>query len=195
MIDEVERPAAATEDSTALLTWLISALKATAGDVAAMRAVMTLIPLNSELAVGTEAVADPTILAAFPAIAELTLLDSSTETTLGTALELDPSPTLPPKGDSEMNVGVEPPFWGDVAGMFEALRLLSRMLTFEAMVAVKAGTPISDGLCRPVNEVEEPSKPATTAVMLFAMMVMDDSDPYPGGTPEDGPFGNGNLVT
>ena len=51
------------------------------------------------------------------------------------------------------------------------------MLTLEAMVAVKAGTPIAVALCRPVAEVEEASKPVDTAVTLFPTMVMDDSDP------------------
>ncbi len=49
LTDEVGRPAATNEDSTALLTWLTSEIKAPAGDVAATREVMTLTPLDSEL--------------------------------------------------------------------------------------------------------------------------------------------------
>ena len=51
LTDEVGRPAAANEDSTALLTWLTSALKAPAGDVAAIRAVTTLALPDPELPV------------------------------------------------------------------------------------------------------------------------------------------------
>ena len=195
MTDEVGRPAAANEESTALLTWLASALKASAGDVAAIRAVITLAPLGAELSVGTEAVADEATLASVSTIAEIGLLGTSVDATMGTVVEPDSCPTSPPKGDSEMNVGVEPSFSEFVPEMVEAPRLPKRPLTFDAMVAVKTGTPISVVLCMPAAEVEEAFKPVNTAVMLFSMMVMDDSDPYPGGTPEEGPLGYGNLVT
>ena len=49
LTDEVGRPAAANEDSTALLTWLTSAVKAPAGDIAAIRAVTTLALPDPEL--------------------------------------------------------------------------------------------------------------------------------------------------
>lgn len=42
---------AANEDSTSLLTWLASALKALDGDVAAIIAVMILAPLDSGIPV------------------------------------------------------------------------------------------------------------------------------------------------
>lgn len=110
-------------------------------------------------------------------------------------METDSWPTSPPKGDSEINVGVEPPFSEAVAETAEAPRLPKRMLAFDTMVAVKAGSSVAVVLCRPAARVEEASKPVTTAVTLFSMMVMDDSDSYPGGTPEEGPLGYGNLVT
>ena len=101
------------------------------------------------------------------------------DTTLGIIVEPDSWPTLPPKGDSEMNVGAELWFPEDVAEFNEAPGLPKKMLTLEAMVAVKAGTPIVVALtlCRPAAEVEEASKPVDTAVTLFPTMVMDDSDP------------------
>ena len=177
MSDEVGSPAATNEDSTALLIWLTSALNAPVADVAAIRAVMALTPLDSDLPVWTEAVADETTLASMPMIAEPRLLCTSVDTTLGIIVEPDSWPTLPPKGDSEMNVGVELWFPEDVAEFNETPGLPKKMLTLEAMVAVKAGTPIAVALCRPVAEVEEASKPVDTAVTLFPTMVMDDSDP------------------
>lgn len=195
LTNDVGRPAAANEESNALLTWLASALKALAGDVAAIRAVMTLTPLGSDLPVGTEAVADEATLASVSTIAEMGLLGTSVDATVGTAVKPGPWPTSPPKGDSEMNVGAEPSFSEVVPEMVEEPRLPKRPLTFDAMVAVKTGTPISVVLCMPAAEIEDASKPVNTAVMLFSTMVMDDSDPYPGGTPEEGPLGYGNLVT
>ena len=47
----------------------------------------------------------------------------------------------------------------------------------EAMVAVRAGTPISVVLCMPAAEVEEAPKPLKIAVTLFWTTVMDDCDP------------------
>ena len=120
MTDEVKRPAAASEDSTALLTWLTSALNAAAGDVAAIKAVMTLAPPDSELPVGIEAVADRTTLASIPTVAEPRLLGTPEDTTLGIVIEPESWPTSPPKGDSEMKVGVALSFSEDVAGMVEA---------------------------------------------------------------------------
>lgn len=124
-----------------------------------------------------------------------TLLGTSVDCRVGTAVELNSWPTSPPKGDSEMNVGVVPPFMEDVAEMFEVPRLPTRTLTLDAMVAVIAETPIDVVLSRPAAEIEEAPKPMSTAVTLFSMMLMDDSDPYPGGTPEAGPLGYGSLVT
>ena len=120
MTDEVKRPAAASEDSTALLTWLISALNAAAGDVAAIRAVMTLAPPDPELPNGVEAVADKTILVSIPTVAEPRLLGTPEDTTLGIVIEPDSCPTFSPKGDSKMKVGVALSFSEDVAGMLEA---------------------------------------------------------------------------
>ena len=136
---------------------------------------MALTPLDSDLPVCTEAVADETTLASM--IAEPRLLCTSVDTTLGIIVEPDSWPTLPPKGDSEMNVGVELWFLEDVAEFNEAPGLPKKMVTLEAMVAVKAGTPIAVALCGPVTKVEEASKPVDTAVTLFPTMVMDDSDP------------------
>ena len=51
LTNEVERPAAASEASTAFLACVTSALEAPAGDVSVTRAVMTLAPLDSELPV------------------------------------------------------------------------------------------------------------------------------------------------
>lgn len=89
-----------------------------------------------------------------------------------------------------MTVGVEPSFSEVVAETVEAPRLPNRALIFDEIVPTAAVV-----LCRPAAEVEEVSKPMKTAVILFPMMVVDDSDPYPGGTPEEGPLGYGNLVT
>lgn len=118
--------------------------------------------------VGNEA-----ILACVPMIAEPEPLGTSTDTTVGTAPES--WPTSPPKGDSEMNVGVEPSFSEG-----------NRTLTFGEMVATEPGVPIAVVVCSPAAEI---------AVILFPMVMVDDSDPYPGGTPEAGPLGYGNLVT
>ena len=120
MTDELKRPAAASEDSTALLTWLISALNAAAGDVAAIRAVMTLTAPDSELPIGIIAVADKITLASIPTVAEPRLLGTPEDTTRGIVTEPDSWPTSPPKGDSEMKVGVALPFSEDVAGRVEA---------------------------------------------------------------------------
>lgn len=87
LIADVERPAAANEDSTALLTWLTSALSAAAGEVDATRAVMTLALPDPELPVWTEAVADGPTLAPIPTIAELRLLGTSVDNTSRTAVE------------------------------------------------------------------------------------------------------------
>ena len=171
------RPAAANEDSTALLTWLTSEYKAPVGDVAATRAVITLALLASGLPVTTEAVPGETKLDSVPKIAEPGLLDTSVDTKLGTAEETDSWPTRPPKGDSDMNVGVELSNSEDAAELIDPLRLLTRKLTFEVMLAVKAGGPISVVLCRPAAEVEEAPEPVNTAVTLFSIMVMDDCDP------------------
>lgn len=51
LTNEIGRPAAASEDSAAFLTWVTPGLGAPAGDVPATRAVMTLAPLDSELPV------------------------------------------------------------------------------------------------------------------------------------------------
>ena len=106
MTDEVGRPAAANEDSIALLIWLTSEFNAPAGDVAATRAVMTLTPLDSELPTGAKDVADEIMLASVSVITEPRLLDTSVRT----ELELETRLTLPPKGDSDMKVGEEPSF-------------------------------------------------------------------------------------
>lgn len=110
MTKEVDKPAAANEDSTALLTSLTSALKAAVGDIAPMRAVTTLAPLDSKLPVWTEAVADGAELASIPTEREPRLLGTSMDNTVGTIGETDTDsrPTSPPNGDSEVNVGVEP---------------------------------------------------------------------------------------
>lgn len=134
-------------------------------------------------------------MASVPTIAEPGLLGTSMDTTVGIAGEPDSWPTSPPNGDSEMNVGVEPSFPEVVAAMVEAPRVPIRTLTFDAMVAVKAEIAISVVLCRPAAEVEKASKLGNTAVTLFSVMVVDDPDPYPGGTPEDGLLGYGSLVT
>ena len=47
----------------------------------------------------------------------------------------------------------------------------------EAIVAVKAGTPISVVLCIPAAEVEEAPRPLRIAVTLFWTIVMDACDP------------------
>ena len=168
---EVDTAAAASEDSTALLNWLISEFKAPAGDVAAMRAVMTLEPLDSELPIVTRAVNDGTEPASPPTTAEPR--DSSA---LELRLEVEPDSRLifPPKGDRETNVGVEPSFPEEVA---EFVELPNRTLTFDAMLAVKGGTPISAVVCRLATEVDKAPKPVDTAVTLLPIMVMDDSDP------------------
>lgn len=134
-------------------------------------------------------------MASVPTIAEPGLLGTSMGTTVGIAGEPDSWPTSPPNGDSEMNVGVEPSFPEIVAAMVEAPWVPIRPLTFDAMVAVKAEIPISVVLCGPAAEVEKASELGNTAVKLFPMMVVDDPDPYPGGTPEDGLLGYGSLVT
>lgn len=143
-------------------------------------------------------------LAAPPTSVEVGTLNSM-DPTFGTAVEADSWPTSPPKGDSEMNVGVEPS--EDAVEMVEAPRLPNRTLTFDAMVAVKEGIPTSVVLCRPAAEVGEASTPVNTAVALFSYpegtpedepntaVTLFSMDPYPGGTPEDGPLGYGNLVT
>ena len=128
-------------------------------------------------------------------IAAPELFGISMDTAAGVAVDTDSWPTSPPKGDSEMNVGVEPSSLEAVAEMAEAPRLPKRVLAFDTMVAVKAGSPVAVVLCRPAAMVEEASKPVATAVTLFSMKVMDDADSYPGGTPEEGPLGYGNLVT
>ena len=84
---------------------------------------------------------------------------------------------------------------GTVREMVMATMLPNWALTFAAMVAPRAGTPFSVTLCRLAVEVEEVCKPVNTAVRLFSTVVIDDSNPYPGGTPEEGPLGYGNLVT
>ena len=84
---------------------------------------------------------------------------------------------------------------GLVGEMVKAMMLPDWALTFDSMVALSAGTPFSVTLCRLAVEVEEACKPVNTAVRLFSTVVMDDSNPYPGGTPEEGPLGYGNLVT
>lgn len=66
-----------------------------------------------------------------------------------------------------MNVGVELPFSEGVAGAVDAPKLPNSTLTLEAMVALRAGTPVSVVLCRPVAEAEEASEPVKTAVTLF----------------------------
>ena len=109
---------------------------------------------------------------------------------MGTVVEADSRPTSPPKGESEMSVGVEPSFSEVVAETVEAPRLPNRTLIIDERVPTEAVV-----LSRPAVEVEEVSKPVNTAVILFPMMVVDDSDPYPGGTPAEGPLGYGNLVT
>ena len=84
---------------------------------------------------------------------------------------------------------------GLVGEMVKAMMLPNWALTFDTMVALRAGIPFSVTLCRLAVEVEEACKPVKTAVRLFSTVVTDESDPYPGGTPEEGPLGNGNLVT
>ena len=84
---------------------------------------------------------------------------------------------------------------GLVGEVVEAMVLPNWALTFDAMVALRAGIPFSITLCRPAVEVGEACKPLNTAVRLFSTVVIDDSDPYPGGTPEEGLLGYGNLVT
>lgn len=79
--------------------------------------------------------------------------------------------------------------------MAEAPRLPDTTLTFDAMMAVEPGVSITAVLCSPAAVVEEASKPVITVVTLFPMMVMEDSEPYPGGTPDEGPLGYGSLVT
>ena len=123
------------------------------------------------------------------------LLGTSMDITEGTVRELDSWPISPPKGDSEVNVGVEPSFPEAVAEMAEAPRLPKITLAFVAIMAAEAEVWIAIVLCSPPAVVEEPSKPVSTVVILFPMMVMDDSEPYPGGTPDEGPLGYGNLVT
>lgn len=83
---------------------------------------------------------------------------------------------------------------GLVGEMVKATRLPIWALTFDAMVAPRARIPISVTLCRLAVEAES-AKPVNTAVRLFSTVGMDDSDPYPGGAPEEGPLGYGNLVT
>ena len=150
--------------------------------------------------------ADETTFASVPKTIEPRLLGTSMDITVGTAAELDSWPTSPPKGDREMNVGVEPSFSDVLAEMFETPTLPNRRL--DAMVGVDSGSPVLVVLCRPAPEVEEASKLVTTAVTLlpmidpgetteegpatvtlFWMIVLDASDPYPGGTPEEGPLG------
>ena len=84
---------------------------------------------------------------------------------------------------------------GLVGEMVKAMMLPDWALAFDAMLALRAGIPFSVTLCRLAVEVEEACKPVKTAVRLFSTVVVEDSDPYPGGTPEEGPLGNGNLVT
>ena len=136
-----------------------------------------LAPPNEETPVWIEAEADETTLASIPTKGELRLLGTSVDSTLLTAVELDSWPILPPKGDSEMNVGAEFLFSEDVAEMVEAPKLPNRMETLEAMVAVNAGTPILVTLCRPAAEIGDAFKPVKTAVTLSLTMVIDDSEP------------------
>ena len=174
MTGEVEIPAAANEDSSALLNWLSSGNKAPAGDVAAMRAVTTLELLDPELPIMTRAVTDGTKLASTPFTAEPREFDAAE---VGIAVEPDPKLILPPKGDKDMNVGVEASFPEDVAEFVEVRRLPNRTLTFDAILAVNAGTPISVVFCRLAAEVDKAPKPVNTAVTLLSIVVIDDSDP------------------
>ena len=123
------------------------------------------------------------------------LLGTSMDTRVGIAVEPNSWPISPPKGDSEMNVGAAPSFPEGVTEMVDVPRLAKRTLTFDAMVAVKAEPPIAVVLFGPAAETEEASKLVNIPVTFFPMTVMDDFDPYPGGTPEEGPLGYGNLVT
>ena len=196
---------------------------------------MILAPLDSGLFIRTDTAVDK---ANPPPTAELGL--PGTLTPLGTAVEEKNSwLTFPPKGDREMNVGVEASLpeaveeideaprlpinalltfdaiaaeeagtsilvvlcrlaeevEGLVGEMVKAMRLPIWALIFDALVALRAGIPISVALCRLAVEVDEACKPVNTAVRLFSTIGMDDSDSYPGGTPEEGPLGYGNLVT
>ena len=171
LIGELETAAADSEDSTAWLNWLTSEIKAAAGDVAAMRAVITLEPLDSELPIVTRAVKDGTELASPPTTAE-PREPSALE--LGLDAEPDSRLILPPNGDRETNVGVKPSFPEDAA---EFVELPNKILTFDAMLAVKVGPPISAVVCRLATDVDGAPKPVDAAVTLLPIMVIDDSDP------------------
>ena len=159
-----------------MLTWLISALRTAAGDVAGIKAVMTLAPVDSELPMGTEVEAVEPVLASLPTVAGLRMLANSADTTLATTVEPDSWLNLPPKGESEMNVGVELSFLENEAEMGEELRPPNRTLTLEAIVAV-TGTTVLVVLCGPAAGVEDAPTLLDTIVTLFLMMVMGDSDP------------------
>lgn len=116
---------------------------------------MTLAPLKSELPAWADAAADEATPPSIPKIAELGLLGTSVDTTVGIAVETDFRPTSPPNGDSETNVGVKASIPEVVEMMVEAPRLPIRALLFDAPVAVKAGILISVVLCMPAAEVEE----------------------------------------
>lgn len=128
--------------------------------------------------------AGETALASIPRTAEPRLLGTSMDITVGTALELDSWPTSPPKGDREMNVGVEPSFSDVVATAVKLLPMISPGETTEGG-PVATAVPLLP-MISPGGTTEE--GPVTAAVTLFSI-VRDDSDPYPGGTPEEGPLG------
>ena len=92
-------------------------------------------------------------------------------------MEPDIKLILPPKGDKDTNVGVEPLIPDDVVELVEGLKLPNRTLAFDAMLAVNAGTPTSAIDFRLAAEVDKAPKPVKTAVTLLSIMVMDDSDP------------------
>ena len=124
---------------------------------------MILAPLDSKLPIGTEATAGETTV-------EL-------EDGMRTAALPDISLTLPPKGDSDTNVGVEPLFSEDVGEFIEAPGLPIRTLIFDAITAVTVGTPVSVVLCKLAAKVEEAPKPVNTAVTLFSTTKIGASDP------------------
>ena len=115
-------------------------------------------------------------MASIPRTAELRLLGTSMDIKVGTTAELDSWPTSPPKGDRDMNVGVELSFPDVLAEMFEAPTLPNMRL--DAMVAVDSGPVTTDVTLLPgINPGRTTEEgPGTTAVTLFAIMV-DDSDP------------------
>ena len=169
----------------------------------------------SLLPTGEPMVPDVLVSSGSPPAGTIELLETPAEAPMTKSVRVRVIPdswtSFPPNGERETNVGVNPAFPAsceDVSKTLEAAKVPIGTLIFDEYVAVNTEGLTSAVIRESTGNTEGKPKPVKITVALLPMVLVTtggrtmvigvsglEEKPYPGGTPADGPLGNGSVVT